>query len=348
MRPAPPRRDARYTLARSFAVGCEGYPGGGRPLPDGRDSRRRALTAIVASMAAVIRRPAVAADPRGTVRLVLGFAPGGTGDRVARVLAPELARASGRETIVENLPGANGARAIARVAASEPDATTMLVGTSAVAHPDHAAAMAALRPVALLSTSSMMLVVRASLPAHDPAAFARLAKSRDDLAYGSAGEGNATHLCAAELLQRIGARAIHAPYTGGGAALKDLLGGHIDFLMTGTTATLLRQPAARVLAVTSAERSRLPGLDHLPTLGETIADGFEYVLWQAIYVPAATPDALVADANARLGAALARDEVRAALAAVGAEAAGGSPEDAARRHLDEVGRFRRAAARSRQ
>ena len=344
MRPAPPRRDARYTLARSFAVGCEGYPGGGRPLPDGRDSRRRALTAIVASMAAVIRRPAIAADPRGTVRLVLGFAPGGTGDRVARVLAPELARASGRETIVENLPGANGARAIARVAASEPDATTMLVGTSAVAHPDHAAAMAALRPVALLSTSSMMLVVRASLPAHDPAAFARLAKSRDDLAYGSAGEGNATHLCAEELMARLGAEALHIPYQGSTAALNDLLGDRIDFLTAGASAALTHHDRIRALAVTTGTRSTLTDLDRLPTIAETIAPGFDFGLWQAVWAPAALPDRDVDALNARFRALLALPPVRQALSDVGAEVLASTPQDALRLYRTEVERYRKRSS----
>ena len=167
----------------------------------------------------------------GVVRLVLGFAPGGAADRVARVLAPELARLNGRGAIVENVPGANGARAIQRVAASDPDGDTLLMATSAVAHPDNAAAMEALRPVILTSTTPMVLVVRASLPLRDTREFGRWLAAHPAATYGSAGLGNATHLGAAELVGRLGATATHVPYSGATPAFGDLIGGHIDFIV---------------------------------------------------------------------------------------------------------------------
>ena len=129
------------------------------------------------------------------MRLVLGFSAGGAADRVARVLAPELGRLIGRSAIVENVPGANSARAIARVVASEPDGDTLLFATSAIAHPDNAAAVESLRPVILTSTTPMVLVVRASLPVKDAREFARYLAAHPETTYGSAGIGNATHLC---------------------------------------------------------------------------------------------------------------------------------------------------------
>ena len=101
------------------------------------DARRRFVAGAVACAAAVALRgrDAFAQAARGgTIRLVVGFAPGGASDRVARVLAPELARLAGRAAIVENIPGANGARAIARVSSSEPDGDTLLFASSAIAH----------------------------------------------------------------------------------------------------------------------------------------------------------------------------------------------------------------------
>ena len=279
------------------------------------------------------------------MRLVLGFAPGGAADRVVRVLAPELARLAGRAAIVENVPGANGARGIARVAASEPDGDTLLFATSSIAHPDNAAAASALRPVIVTSTTQMVLVVRASLPVHDAREFARYLSTRTGTTYGSAGVGNATHLCAAELVERLGIDAIHVPYNGSTPAFGDLMGGHIDFMTMGATPALLQQSAVRMIAVTTKKRSRLPGLDHLPTIAETLVPEFDFSLWQAVFAPSRVPDATVATLNAQFREILTLDSVRAALADVGAEVVSGSPEDAERVLRAEAERFRRYSQR---
>ena len=316
------------------------------------DSRGRARRRLVMAMAgcaaslALAGRDALAQAVRaGTVRLMLGFAPGGAADRVARVLAPELARLIGRSAIVENVPGANGARAISRVLASEPDGDTLLFATSAIANPDNAAGAAALRPVILTSTTPMVLVVRASLPVHDPHEFARYLIAHPGTTYGSAGVGNGTHLCAAELVERIGAQATHVPYNGSTPAFGDLMGGHIDFLTMGATPALAQQSAVRLIAVTTAKRSRLPGLDRLPTIAETLAPGFDFSLWQAVFAPARVPDPVVATLNAQFREILAMEAVRAALADVGADVVSGSPEDAEHLFRAEAERFRRHAQR---
>lgn len=295
---------------------------------------------------AIRGRDALAQAARaGTVRLVVGFAPGGVSDRVARVLAPELARSAGRAAIVENVPGANGARAIARVSASEPDGDTLLFASSAIAHPDNAAGAASLRPVILTSTTPLVLVVRASLPVHDAREFARHLSMRTGTTYGSAGVGNGTHLCAAELVERLGIDAVHVPYSGSTPALGDLMGGHIDFLTMGATPALAQQAAVRMIAVTTRSRSRLPGLEGLPTIAETIAPGFDFSLWQAVFAPSRVPDADVATINARFREILAFESVRAALADVGAEVVSGTPEDAERVQRAEAERFRRRMQR---
>ena len=274
----------------------------------------------------------------GVVRLVLGFSPGGAADRVARVLAPELGRLIGRSAIVENVPGANSARAIARVVASEPDGDTLLFATSAVAHPDNAAAVESLRPVILTSTTPMVLVVRASLPVKDAREFARYLAAHPETTYGSAGIGNATHLAAAELVERLGAKATHVPYSGATPAFGDLIGGHIDFLVMGATPTFAQQSGVRMLAVTTLARSRLAVIDLLPTIAETLVPGFDLSLWQAVWASSRVPTATVATLNAQFREILARDSVRAALADVGSEPVSGPPEDADRVFRAEVAR----------
>jgi tripartite-type tricarboxylate transporter receptor subunit TctC len=299
-----------------------------------------------AAAGALRGRDAFAQSPRGgTIRLVVGFVPGGASDRVARVLAPELARLAGRAAIVENVPGANGARAIARVSSSEPDGDTLLFASSAIAHPDNAAGANALRPVIVTSTTPMVLVVRASMPVHDAREFARYLSTRSGTTYGSAGVGNATHLCAAELVERLGVDATHVPYNGSTPALGDLMGGHIDFLTMGATPGLSQQTAVRMLAVSTRSRSRLPGLDGLPTIAETIAPDFDYSLWQAVFAPSRVPDAVVGKLNAQFREILSLDSVRTSLADAGAEIVSGSPEDAERVLRAETERFRRRMPR---
>lgn len=307
-------------------------------------SRRRFVARAVAIAGALAVPPGRAQAPvqRGSVvRLVLGFSPGGSADRVARILAPELAQRQGRSVIVDNLPGANSARAIQRVVAAEPSGETLLMATSAIAHPDHEAAMAALRPVILASISPMTLVVRADLGVTDPAGFARWLRSAPNAVYGSAGVGNGTHLAAAELVDALGAQAIHLPYAGSPAGFADLIGGRVDFMMTGAAALYGQHAAARVIAVSTRTRSRLPDFESLPTLAETIVPGFDFSLWQAVYAPARTADATLSVLNAQFRDILAQDAVRAALADAGAEARLGSAAEADELYRDELARFRK-------
>jgi tripartite-type tricarboxylate transporter receptor subunit TctC len=299
---------------------------------------RRAF--LRATVGVLVARAAGAQPARqGVVRLVLGFAAGGAADRVARVLAPELARLTGRSAIVENVPGANSGRAIQRVALSEPDGDTLLFATSAIAHPDHAAAMEALRPVVLASTTPMVLVVRGTLPVHDAKEFARWLLAHPGATYGSAGIGNATHLCAAELVERLGATATHVPYSGTTPAFGDLMGGHIDFLVMGASPSLAQQHAVRMLAVTTRQRSRLPGLDGLPTVADLLGSDFDHSLWQAVYAPARVPVATRAALEAPFREILMLDAVRVALADVGSEPIAGGPDAADRAFAAEAARY---------
>lgn len=308
----------------------------------GGQSRRRfvARAAAVAGAFVVPRVHAQAPAQRGSVvRLVLGFSPGGSADRVVRILAPELGQRQERGAIVENLPGANGARAIARVATAEPNGDTLLVATSAVAHPDNAAAMQQLRAVIVTSSAPLALVVRTDLGVSDPASFARWLRAAPNASYGSAGVGNGTHVAAAELVDALGARAVHVPYGGSGAALPDLIGGRIDFMMAGVSATYDQHPAARMIAISTRERTRLPGFERLPTIAETIVPGFDFSLWQAIYAPAKLGDGAVASLNAQFRDILAQAKVRIALAETGADVVSGSPQEAEALLRAESARF---------
>ena len=304
--------------------------------PVRRDRRRFLLAA-----AALAAGPALAQVRQGPIRLIAGFPAGGSLDRIARLIATELARVTSRSTIVENVAGANSARAIARVVASEPTGDTLLMGSSALAHPDNAAGAEALRPVVLVSTVPMVLVVRATMPVHDPKAFAAYIARHPGAAYGSSGVGNASHLAAAYLMERLGVEATHVPYSGSSPAFADLVAGRLDFVMTGANSSLGQHAQVRTLAVTTKVRSRLPGLETLPTIAETLVPDFDFSLWQAVYAPARTPDATVAELGAQLREALASTQLRSALADMGVETLAGTADDAHRLLQDESRRMRK-------
>lgn len=305
-------------------------------------SRRLWLARALAAAGALAVSHAFAQSVRsGPIRIVVGFQAGALSDRIARILAAELARVSGRPVIVENVVGANSLRAMQRVVSSDAGGDTLMLATSAIAHPDNAALSRELRPVIAASTSPMILAVRAGLGVRGPREFADWLAHHADAAYGSAGVGNATHLCTAEMLDALGRPALHVPYPGSPATHADLIAGRIDFAMSGVSATLMQSDAVRVVAVTSRTRSGLPGLEGLPTIAETLVPGFDCVLWQAIWAPAATSDAAVAALNAQMRVVLAQPSVRAALADAGAEVLSGSPSDAQRLRSDEESRFAR-------
>ena len=267
------------------------------------------------------------------LRLVQGFPPGGAVDRVAKVLAPELARELGRPVIGEYLTGANGIRAVRAVVDTTSDADVVLFATSAIANrsdPTVAASrIETLKPVIMTSSTPMALAVRASLGVDDVRAFVLRLKSDPPLSYGSSGAGNGTHIAAADLVSRVGGNAIHVPYQGSPQVLADLAGGHIDFATLGVSAALVQLPSVRVLAVTTGARSRLPGFERLPTVAETVAPGYDIGLWQAVLAPPTFSEASIADLHRRLEAILALEHVRSTLASAGAEPVGGSPEQAA-------------------
>lgn len=322
------------------------HGGGRRARPV--SGRRRAMAGALACAVALgyPRAAAFAQAVRGhAMRIVVGFPPGGSVDHVARLLAPALARGTGRSVVVENVPGANSARAIARVAASEPDGDTLLLASSAIAHPDNAAAAASLRPVILVSTAPMILVVRATLPVHDARAFGAYLAAHGNASYGSSGVGNPTHLAAARLVERLGVNAVHVPYSGSALAFADLVAGRIDFLMTASNSSVGGNSAVRALAVTTRSRSRLPGLDRLQTIGETLVPDFDFGLWQAVFAPSRVPDAAVATLNAQFRDALALEPLRTALADGGLEIVAGSPGDAERVYRAEAALARGGAPR---
>jgi tripartite-type tricarboxylate transporter receptor subunit TctC len=322
--------------------------------------RRRILGLAAASVlpAAPAPRPALAqggAFPERPVRLVVAFPPGGPTDVVARILAERMGRDLGQPVVVENRGGANGNIAAEAVAKAPPDGYTVLYNTSSIAISRALYRTLAydvlrdLQPVALTAASPLALVVHPSLPPRDPPGFIAWAKANSGRAsYSSGGVGNISHLLSFLVLRHIGAEATHVPYRGTAAALTDTAAGNVQFTSDTVVTALPVIQEGRVRAIAVSSAGRTPLLPDVPSMAEAgmMPPGFEVGAWQGILAPARTPPASVARLNAAVRAALADGEVRARLAAQGAQPTGGTPEDYARYLREEVERWGRVVAES--
>ncbi len=276
--------------------------------------------------------PAQTAYPDKPIKLVLAFPPGGPTDLVARVLAQKLGEQMGQTVIVENKPGANGNIAAELVAKSLPDGYTVFYNTSAVALSPALYkklgydVLSDFAPVALTAVIPLVLAVHPSLPVTTIQEFIDYLKlNPGKFSYGSAGNGNITHLGAFLMLQAKGLSAAHIPYKGSAPALMDLVGGQTQFTTDTVNSALpfIKEKRLRALAVTSLTRTSV--LPDVPTLNETVMPGFEVGAWQGLLVPAKTSPEIVKRLNAEILKALASSDVRAKLALQGAEPLGSTP-----------------------
>lgn len=307
-----------------------------------------AMVAMAALMPAVARASDAAGFPSRPVKLVVPFPPGGPTDLVARVIAKQMSDELGQQVVVDNRPGANGNIGAELVAKAPADGYTVLYNTSSIAlsatlyrklgydsRKDFA-------PVALTAAVPLVIEVNAQLPVNTLQEFIQYARTHaGKLTYASAGNGNVTHLAAFLFLEANGIRAVHAPYKGSAPALTDLAGGQVQFMADTINSSLpfIRDNRLRALAVTSLKRNSL--LPNVPTVAETVMPGFEVAAWQGMLVPARTPPDIVRKLNAATVKALASSEVRASLAAQGAEPRGSTPEAYASYLNSEIDRWRK-------
>jgi tripartite-type tricarboxylate transporter receptor subunit TctC len=271
--------------------------------------------------------------PSKPITLVVPFPPGGPTDMVARVLAQQVGQQLGQTVIVDNRPGANGNIGNALVAKAAADGYTVLYNTSSIAlSPSLYKKLSYdvardLRPVALTAVVPLGLVVNPKVPAHTVQELVKYAQdNKGKLSYGSAGNGNVTHLAAFQVVQHYGIDASHVPYKGSAPADVDLVAGQIEF-MTDTinsVAPFIKDGKLRLLAVSTAQR--IPNFPNAPTLAESGMTDFEAGAWQGVMVPAKTPDAVVQRLNAELLKALKDPGVLEKLRVQGTEPLGSTPQ----------------------
>ena len=295
---------------------------------------RRACLALAACGALVAPAVHAQAYPAKPITMVVPFPPGGPTDMVARLLAQKMSEQMGQSVVVDNKPGANGNIGGLQVSRAAADGYTLLYNTSSITlSPALYKSMQYdvlrdLSPVALTAVVPLALVIHPAVPANNVQEFVAYAKAHPGkLSYGSAGNGNVTHLAAYQFVKAQGIDAMHVPYRGSAPADVDLAAGQIQF-MTDTINSVMafvKDRRMKLLAVTTGKRMSL--FPDVPTLAETVMPGFEAGAWQGLMVPAGTPAAVVQRLNTEVNKALQNPELRDKLAVQGAEPLGSTVDE---------------------
>jgi len=276
-----------------------------------------------------------ASYPSKPITLVVTYPPGGGADAMARLIAPKLSEALGQSVIVENKPGAGGQIGAAAVAKAPADGYTLMLDASSFAvnpalYPKLPYdTLKAFRPIGVVALFPNVVLVNSGFPAQNVAELIAIArKSKGAVSFASSGNGSAQHLAGALFESATGVDMVHVPYRGGGPALNDVIGGQVPLFFGNLASTLqhIQGGRLRALAVTSSKRSAiLPGV---PTLSEAGVKGAEIHEWNAIFVPAATPPAIVSKLAAAFQRALETPEVSQRVAQLGGEMQRTTPDQA--------------------
>ena len=270
--------------------------------------------------------------PGKPIRFLVGFAPGGTNDIVARALAQKLTETMGQSVVVENRAGANTAIATELAARAAPDGYTILL--TAVGHATNPALMKLpfdpIRDFAFISLaveSQNLVVAHPSFPPKNVQELIVFSNKRPGaINYASSGTGTTVHL-SAELFQFMtGVKWVHVPYKGGGPAAIELLAGQTS-LMFGNLPTVIqyaRGGRLRALAVTGSKRS--PAVPDIPTVSESGIPGYEVTNWFGVSAPAKTPRPIVERLHGEIVRALNLPDLRERLTSQGGDPVGNTPE----------------------
>ena len=291
------------------------------------------LVAATCLLAALPPAQAQVAYPNKPIRLVVPFAPGGSTDALARLLAEELRAELGQTVIVDNKAGAGGNIGGDVVAKAAPDGYTVLMTAAGltVINPSLYSKMPYdtvkdLRPVTLLIQEPNLMVVNPKLPVKTVAEFIAYSKANPkDVSFGSPGNGSPAHLAGEWFNQLTGTTMVHVPYKGTGPAINDLLAGQIVMMIDNMPALWPHVQSGRVRALAVSTDTRAAAAPALPTIAESGVKGFAFGAWKGLMVPAATPNAIVDRLQAASAKALAKPEFRKKLIELGAEPVGSTP-----------------------
>ena len=272
--------------------------------------------------------------PNKPLRVIVPFAPGGSTDIFARLVAERLAASFSQPVVVENRAGASGNIGADAVAKSPPDGYTLLMATTGVMAINNALfksmaydAAKDLEPVIFIASITNVLAVPNDLPAKNVAELVALAKKEPGkLTFASSGAGSSTHLSAELFKSMAGIDVVHIPFKGSGQALIDVVAGRVSMIFDNMPSALphIKGGKLRALGVTGLKRS--PALPDVPTISEAGIAGYDSLSWSGFAVPAGTPRDIVQRLNRETAVILLAPDMRQKLAEQGADAIGGPPE----------------------
>jgi tripartite-type tricarboxylate transporter receptor subunit TctC len=306
----------------------------------------RALFAAAAAFPLLVAAAFAQDFPQRPIRLIVPYGPGGITDITARAIAPKMGEILGQSVVVENKPGGAAIPGFDLVAKSPADGYTMVLATNAFAanlilfRKLPYDAQKDFAPVTLVSTVPTVLVVHPGVQANSVSELIAAAKANPGkLNYGSAGNGSDNHLTAEVFNHAVGISVQHVPYKGGGAVMTDLMGGRVDyvFAVLPTAYPFITSGKLKALAVTSARRN--PALPDVPTIAEAVLPGFNVNAWLGLFVPAATPPAIVDKLNAAAVKAVQSPDVTERLTKMGVEVVGSTPAAMASYLASELNRW---------
>lgn len=304
------------------------------------------FTRLVLAVAAFAATAALAQFPNKPLTLVVPFAAGGPTDTIGRLLAERMSRSLGQPVIVENVAGATGTIANARVMKGPADGYTVLIGHIGT----HVLGQAVqglnvdyvneFEPVAMVATNPQVMLARKDFPANDLKELMAYVKANPGkVSYGTGGPGTPSHVMAEYFGQAVGAPLNIVHYKGAAPAMQDIVAGHIDMSFDQAVTGIGHARAGRVKAYAITAKSRLASAPDIPSVDEAGMPGFYMSIWHALWVNKGTPRDVLMRLNAAVREALADPAIRKRLEDMGQEIPSGeqlTPEALRAHHRAEV------------
>ena len=297
------------------------------------------LLCVAASLLCLALRPALAAEkpayPAKPIRVIVGFAPGGSADITARTVGQKISELLGQPVVVDNRSGASGIIGTELAARAAPDGYTLLEATMTT----HGIGpnlyqklpydpIKSFEPIVLMVRIPLVMFAHVSVRGKDLKEVVTLLKaSPGKYRYATAGNGSPPHLAAELFKAKAGVDLLHVPYKGTGAAVPDVVAGQVHFMIDGPPPFLGHVKAGRLRALAAANEKRLDQLSDVPTFAEQGYTGMEAGLWYAMLAPKGTPRQVIGRLNAAINEALKQPDVRQRFAASSVEVIGGTPEE---------------------
>jgi tripartite-type tricarboxylate transporter receptor subunit TctC len=306
------------------------------------------LHLAICALAALLSPQAAAQGyPNKSVKMVVGFPPGGGTDILARIVAQKLSDAWGQSVVIENRAGASATIAANVVAQAPPDGYTLSMGQltpNAIAP----ALMANLPynasrdfvPIILVGTSPNVLVVNPAVPVKDVAELVALAKSKPGkLTFASSGAGSLQHIAAEVFRSAAGVDLVHVPYKGSGQAVIDLISGQVDMNFDSIPAVIQHVKAGKLRAIAVTAKKRASGLPEVPAIAESGYADYDLTTWWGLFAPAGTPSDIVAKIQRDTLAVLQNAEVKERFATLSVDPGGGTSREFATYVNEEIAKY---------